>query len=159
MIPERLILTHEIWTHFRSFSHDVISTSRKCAVFNYCSYQFAFVVGIAFMIVPDLFFLNNSNKYASMSAYVHSFSSKTFFTENIHCVWNLKIIGSFPTRLEQVLWPAKSWLNPRWQREKKRESVASVSPDGGLKRAHTRALHFYWLLSCRFPPHWMRMLL
>jgi len=75
------------------------------------------------MIVPDLFFLNNSNKYASMSAYVHSFSSKTFFTENIHCVWNLKIIGSFPTRLEQVLWPAKSWLNPRWRREKRRERV------------------------------------
>jgi len=45
------------------------------------------------------------------------------------------------------------------EREKKRESVASVSPDGGLKRAHTRALHFYWLLSCRFPPHWMQMLL
>jgi len=54
------------------------------------------------MIVPDLFFLNNSNKYASMSAYVHSFSSKTFFTENIHCVWNLKIIGSFQTRLSDT---------------------------------------------------------
>ena len=45
------------------------------------------------------------------------------------------------------------------EREKKRESVASVSPDGCLKRAHTQALHFYWLLSCRFPPHWIRMLL